>query len=105
MESERDARVRAKAYQLWEEGGRRDDSAEEDWAAAERSVPAAGEAPSDEPAAPAAAPVARKTRKTAEASPAEPKPSRVPAREAPAKDAPVKGPPTKGRGKGGAAGA
>lgn len=93
MASEKDSLVRARAYQLWEQGGRRQDSAEEDWAEAERSVASEGGETTSKKATPAGEPAAdRKPRKPAAAAAgAEPKAPRAPA--------------GKGRGKGGAAGA
>ncbi len=94
MESERDRLIREKAYQLWEDGGRRDGAAETHWAEAERSFAAGSEGSADlPPAALSDAPAAKKPRKAAsaagESAPAEAKPAKAPA---------------KGRGKGAPAG-
>lgn len=43
MESERDRKISARAYELWEEGGRPDGHADAHWAQATREIEPAGE--------------------------------------------------------------
>lgn len=61
METDRDRRVREKAYLLWEQRGGGADGHEEDWLAAERSVTAeSGPDTQADPASEGPAPKARK---------------------------------------------
>ena len=77
MESERDRKIRERAYELWVQGGQRSDSSEQDWRQAEQEFAAGSESPAVE----AGAPVAKKSTR-AKASPAAAQPAAAPA-EAP----------------------
>jgi hypothetical protein len=80
MESERDRKIRERAYELWVQGGQRSDSAHSDWQQAEQEYAAGSESPDlDTAAAPA-----KKTRAkaTAPAEAAAPKAPRAAAKGA-----------------------
>jgi hypothetical protein len=51
MESERDRKIRERAYELWVQGGQRDDTSEQNWHQAEQEFAAGSESPDLETAA------------------------------------------------------
>ncbi len=69
---ERIQRISLRAYEIWEQGGRRDDRHFEDWLEAEREIDAApaiaetSELPSDEVASPAERPTPKRRRPNGE---------------------------------------
>jgi hypothetical protein len=82
MESERDRKIRERAYELWVQGGRSEGSSEQHWFQAEQEFGAGSESPLAEPAgagatAQKAAPVKKTTRarSAAPSSEAAPKPA------------------------------
>ena len=94
MESERDRKIRERAYELWVQGGRSEGSSEQHWLKAEQEFAAGSESPVAETSgagatAEKAAPVKKTTRARPAASTVEtaPKPAAAPsaAKRAPAK--------------------
>jgi hypothetical protein len=73
MESEKDRKIRERAYELWVQGGRSEDSSEQDWLRAEEEFAAGSEspdasAPTGSPAETVVAPLKKTTRARSEAS-------------------------------------
>lgn len=91
MESERDRKIRERAYELWVQGGRSEGSSEQHWFQAEQEFGAGSESPLAESGATGAtAGKAAPVKKTTRARSAAPSSEATPKPAAPAKRAPTK---------------